>query len=206
MLESQEKNKTIREELIIALIQTLIFGAILLLFGYWLNVRLETTKQQLTSETEKLKVMLATNDPIIQQRKSLYLDYRSAIFNLNNTLIIYYHLADTPDSEVALSNQISALRTALQPEMGSGASGSWRTPDDVIQAIQAIVTLRLKDQLLLPRTFNEAIDTLIKSVTDDLIGGELPQNHTKNYQTYAVKRLQKVCNDLNETIERAVGI
>ena len=78
-----EAREPLRNKLIEIVVQTLIFGALLAGLGFWLNLRLETYKKELADDTERLKAALQSNAPLIQQRRSAYLELQQAARELN---------------------------------------------------------------------------------------------------------------------------
>jgi hypothetical protein len=73
-----EEKGSLRDRLIHATVDTLIFGGLLLIFGFWLNMRLERYKNELANDTEKLKSALQITAPLIQRRFSGYLEIQQA--------------------------------------------------------------------------------------------------------------------------------
>jgi hypothetical protein len=201
-----EPKESMGQKMLFAAVQTLVFGILLACLGYWLNVQLETSKHLLTNQTEKLKAMLSPQDPLTQQRRALYLEFRRAIVEVKNTLETYYHLADSPGSDDALWHQLVELEEAMRLRPGGGGGASWRTKEDVAQSIKNLISLRTKDELLLPASFNEEVDSFIKKIIYDLKESEKPHNNNKPFHMYAIRNLHETFKALNARIEDAVGL
>jgi hypothetical protein len=105
--------ESLRDKLIIAVVQTLIIGALLAVLGYWLNVRLETYKQSLSDQSEKTKAILSSHQPFINQRRDAYLDFRQDAREAKNVLEIYYYRARGTQSQEVRLNRLEALENKM---------------------------------------------------------------------------------------------
>ena len=105
MAESAESKESLRDKLIIAVVQTLIFGAFLAILGFWLNLRMETYKQTLANQSESYKVLLSSLAPDIEQRRAAYLDFQQAAREAKSTLGVYYSEYDG----MGMRNQLTTL-------------------------------------------------------------------------------------------------
>ena len=200
--------ESLRDKLILAAIQTLVFGALLAIFGFWLNLRLERYKTELVQDTEKLKVALIANTPLIQQRRAAYLDIQQSARKINGLLEIYYSRAQQPRTGRVLSDQLEAVEDDLIPsETGfSSRRGNWVTNQEVVEALREMVLLRQKYQYVCSDNVNSAIDDFLTTVMKDIRLGEQPGNDTESFHTTARANLIDALNRLNLAISEALQL
>jgi hypothetical protein len=201
-MEGSQK-ETLRDKLIIAFIQVLIFGALLAGLGYWFNLRLEAQKHALAEQSERTRAVLASLEPIIQLRRSAYLEFQAAARQAKNILEVYYFRAGEPSNE-AQSNRLQKLINKMG--RGSGGSGSsFVTNDDAIDCVRTLINLREKYEDIASDEIKGEVDKFIDAIMKDLTDGEAQGNDTAIFHEAAGKRLQQSFATLNQALEQALG-
>jgi hypothetical protein len=200
-----EDKASLRDQLIVATIQTLIFGLFLALFGFWLNMRLERYKNELANDTEKLKTTLQIAAPLIQRRFSGYLEIQQATRNVNEVLELYYSRAKEPPTGGAMSGKLRALENTMK--IGSGSSGgSIVLPSDVTHALSELIAVKQKYADISSAELNAAVDLFLNTVMDDLKKAELKENQTESFDTTARAHLKDAFGRLNSEVNQALGV
>ena len=200
-----EDKASLRNQLIHATVDTLIFGGLLLIFGFWLNVRLERYKGELANETEKVKTALQVTTPLIQRRLSGYLEIQQAARNVNEVLELYYSRAKEPPTGAAMNGKLRALENTMK--IGSGSSGgSIVLPSDVTHALSELIAVKEKYADISSAKIDTAVDLFLNTVMDDLKKVELNQNQIEYFETVARTHLKDTFSRLNAEINHALGI
>jgi hypothetical protein len=200
-----ENKASLLDQLIVATVQTFIFGVLLAIFGFWLNMRLERYKNELANDTEKLKTTLQITAPLIQKRFSGYLEIRQAARNVNEVLELYYARAKEPPTGAAMSGKLRALENAMK--IGSGSSGgSIVLPSDVTHALSELIAVKEKYADISSAKIDAAVDLFLNRVMDDLKKAELNQNRMEYFETLARAHLKDAFGRLNSEINQALGI
>lgn len=200
-----ESNESRRDKLIVATVQTLIFGALLAVLGFWLNVRLEDYKRHFADDTERLKSALQSNGPLIQQRVSGYHEIKLAARNLNRVLGAYYFRAKGLPAGDVLEGQLKAVENVLLGDSGS-SGGDVVTNDDVVRALRELVALREKYDDISSEKINAAIDQFLKGVMEDLEASRRKENQNESFDTAARTRLKDAGDRLNGEMNRALRV
>jgi hypothetical protein len=211
-----EVKETLREKLIVAFVQTLVFGVLLALLAYWLNVRLETAKQaladrsehlkqELTDRGEKLKALVSALAPISEQRRSAYLELRLAARQTKNDLEIYYFRAKGLSPQEARSQQIEQLRNKMGIGSGVGTS-TWRSKEDAVKDAERLVALRANYEEIASDDVKAAVDQFLDTILTDLKDGEEKSNDSEAFHELAKRHLHDALDKLNRTTEKALGL
>jgi small nuclear ribonucleoprotein (snRNP)-like protein len=200
-----EEKGSLRDQLIVATVQTLVFGVLLAVFGFWLNVRLERYKSELANETEKVKTALQVTTPLIQRRLSGYLEIQQAARNVNEVLEMYYSRANEPPTGEVMRGKLRALENAMN--VGSGSSGGgFVLKTDATQALHELVKAREKYADISSAKVNATVDLFLNTVMDDLSKTGLKGNDTASFDTTARAHLKDVFGRLNSEINQALGV
>jgi hypothetical protein len=200
-----EDKASLRDQLIRATVDTFIFGCLLLIFGSWLNMRLEKYKNELANDTEKLKSGLQITEPLIQRRFTGYLEIQREARNVNWVLENYYYRAKEPPTGDVMSNKLSALENTMKT--GSGSSGgSIVLPSDVTSALSELVAAKEKYADISSPKVNAAADLFLNTVMDDLSKAERNENDTASFHATARAHLKDAFDRLNAEINQALGI
>jgi hypothetical protein len=202
--------ESLSDKFIVATVQTLFFGILLALFGYWLNLRLETNKNELTQDTERMKAILQYNEPQIQQRRSAYIEIQQASRELTYSLESYYNLSEEPKEDEIINDKLQELEYVmveryLSPS-NTGSSGWGITKPEVFNAVEEIVFLRQKNKPIISVTILVAVDDFIEIVMDDLKLAEEEENNTEAFHTSAHKRAKDAYKQLDNIINQALGV
>lgn len=200
-----EDKASLREQLIVAIVQTLIFGLFLALFGFWLNLRLERYKNELANDTEKLKTTLQITAPLIQRRFSAYLEIQQAARKVNEVLELYYSRAKEPPTGAVMSGKLRALENTMK--IGSGSSGgSIVLKSDVTHALGELIAVKEKYADISSAKIDAAVDLFLNAVMNDLKKVELDQNQMEYFETVARAHLKDEFGLLNSEINQALGV
>jgi hypothetical protein len=158
-----EEKASLRDQLIVATVQTVVFGVLLATFGFWLDVRLERYKSELANDTEKVKTALQVTTPLIQRRLSGYLEIQQAARNVNEVLEVYYSRAKEPPTGEVMRGKLRALENAMN--VGSGSSGGgFVFKTDATQALHELVLSSVVKTSLLPISTFAHIGVHVRSV------------------------------------------
>jgi hypothetical protein len=200
-----EAREPLRNKLIEIVVQTLIFGALLAGLGFWLNLRLETYKKELADDTERLKAALQSNAPLIQQRRSAYLELQQAARELNRVLEVHYFRAKEPPTGQVMRNKLRALEDDMG--IGSGSRGGWFvSKGDVVGALRRMVSLSEKYADISSGTISSAVNDFLEAVMADVRGAEQKENDTESFHTAARARLKDALSRLDRTIAQALRL
>jgi len=200
-----ESKESIREKLIVSLIQTLFFGMLLSIFGYLVDRRLEEYKYELADQSEKTKILLASLAPDLQLRRKAYTEYRQAARHAVRILELYYYKAEAPPRRNSHLSQIEGLRYELG--IGSGGSrGSWATHSDAVNVVENMVELRLQYEDVASEEINAAVDTFVDMLINDLKARANSLNDNAEFDGSARKRLYQGFTVLNVAIKQALGV
>jgi hypothetical protein len=191
-----ESTESIRDKLIVAIVQTLIFGVLLALLGYWLNLRLETYKQVLANQSEMNKSLLSSLNPYIQQRLTAYLELQQAAYNVKRDLEIYYYLAKEP-SDYDLLEQ-------LHQKISGVSSSSFIEYKKLVSAIEDLTNLRGKYELVLSDKVKSTADDFINTIIKDLL--KEPAASDEAFEKAARSRLRTAFDKLKNQITEALGL
>ena len=200
-----ESKEPLRDKLIVAVVQTLIFGALLAVIGYWLNHRLETYKQALADQSEKTKALISFLEPHIQQRRAAYFEFQQAAREAKNILEVYYFRAKGPPEHNARRYQLRALENKLGIGSG-GSSGSWATHGDAVSVVEKLVVLREKYEDVSSDKMNSAVDDFIDTIMQDLREGAKDTNDNEAFHNSARTRVREAFVKLNDQIAEALGL
>lgn len=200
-----EAKESLREKLIVAFVQTLFFGALLAVLGYWLDRQLETYKHALAEQTEMTKVLLQSLAPQIQQRRDAYLEFWQAAREARSTLEVYYHLAKGPPEHNRRRGHIRDLENALGIGSGTSGGGSWATHGDAVDVIRNLVSLRERYEDVSSELMESAVDTFIDQAMQDLRDGAKETNDTEEFHEAARRRIREAFDTLSAQIEKALG-
>lgn len=201
-----EKKESLIEKLTVAIVQTLIFGIVLAVFGYWLDRRIETYKHELSEQAEKTKVLLSSLEPRVKQRRDAYLELQSSARQVKDELQMYYWMADAiPDSD-ARRWDINSLENAMGIGSGSGAGGTLTSKRDAVSVIENFILLRRKYESVSSAQINQEVDEFIDIVMADLKNESKKTNQSKTFHNLARVRLDEGFQKLNSHIESALGI
>ena len=117
--------KSLSDELMIATVQTLVFGVLLAGLGYWLSLRFEGQKQAFADQTEKTKAVISHLESLAQEQRMAYLEFRNAARGAVTELNVYYSRAPeagSPDDELnrfnSLENRMGIVRLGPGWEAG----------------------------------------------------------------------------------------
>jgi hypothetical protein len=171
--------ESLRDKLIVAVVQTLIFGALLAVVGYWLNLRLETFKHTVSSL-----------EPLTVQRRSAYLDFQQAARKAKEVLEIYYYRAKGLPPQEARLRQLEELRHAFGIG-GGGSGGGFVIGYDVYAVVEELFNLRIKYEDVSSAKVNAALDEFIFVISKDLIDGMQKSNDTEAFHNSAQRRLRE---------------
>ena len=86
----QKSRGSLGGTLVVALVQTLVFGALLAILGYRLDSALQIQEQELTAQSQRTEALLSSLEPQIQQRRDAYIDFQRAAREARNILEVYY--------------------------------------------------------------------------------------------------------------------
>jgi hypothetical protein len=200
--KKEEPKETLRNQVIVAFIQSFVFAGLLLLFGFWLNRDLEKYKKTLGDDTEKLKMVMQLNEPLAQQRRSAYLDIQKAAHTLSHVLEVYYF--GTESNEV-WSHRLLSLEDDMG--IGSGSSGgSIVGKQDVTTALGAVISLRERNGDVSSASINTAADDFLETVMQDLKNVERKQNQTEAFNVAARMRVKDALSHLDGAINQALRL
>ncbi len=206
MNSDQKPTESLGQKLLVAFVQILIFGVILAVIGYQLNLRLEANKQALAIQTAKTKTLLATLEPTIQLRRSAYLDLQSAARDVEQILEFYYFPASDSASINKRQDQLSELYKALGLPPSGGGSGSFgASRGEAYEAVAKLTRLQDKYQNVSSETITAAVDTFLDAIKKDLLESVRPGNDTTTFNDGARARLREAFGKLNGAIEDALG-
>lgn len=199
-----DPGKTPPNALFMAVVQTLIFGALLALLGFWLNLRLELYKKTLVDQSEQTKAMLINLEPIAQARRSAYLEFQTTAREVRNDLEFFYFRAVDPPTKERTSTRLHAL--ARDMGIGPGGGGaSFMTKEEALEGVKKLMNLRDKYDSVSSQAVDAAIEEFINTIVQDLKASEKETNDTVSFHNSAQKRLRDGFETLNSAIESALG-
>ncbi|HLF90800.1 MAG TPA: hypothetical protein VI451_17775 [Anaerolineales bacterium] len=199
----KEDKESIRDKLIVAFFQTLLLGVVLVLFSFWLDLRLETFKKELTNDTERLRASFEYNAAIIQQRQAAYLEIQQAARELTELLEIFYYLSAEPSTSELWRSKLRALENNLG--LGSGAGRStFVTKRDVLGTLNGLVALREKYEFISSERVNIVFERFLETIMQDLSDGELEENGNETFHTAAIVHARDAFNQLDLAIDQAL--
>jgi len=201
-----DQNESLSEKLIVVFFQTLIFGLLLAVFGYLLNVRLESYKHTLAEETEKTKVLLESLEPDLLHRRAAYIELQQAARETKQTLEIYYSNANIPTEHQKRRDQIYSLRDDLGISLGGGSSSWGVTKEMVVAVIENLICVREINEDIASDKIKVSVDRFIDAVILDLKKSTKISNNNRTFANSAQQRLIKGYDSLMATIELALGI
>ncbi len=203
MASEEKKQESLGEKLLLLVCETLIFGGLLLLFGFWLNLRLESYKHSLVKETEENKHLLSLLQPKNQQRLEAYIEIQKAARAAKDILEIYYGNVGLEKSDY--SSRVNQLESLLKDKSGIGSgvrSSTWVTLEEAVSVIRDIILLRENHKYILSDEVKLGIDQFIDILIQDL---EDSVYKSKSNEIFA-NRLRNGFNQLNTKIENALRI
>ncbi|PWT83402.1 MAG: hypothetical protein C5B44_00670 [Acidobacteria bacterium] len=194
--------ESLRDKLIVGLLETLIFGAMLAALGFWFNLRLEKYKQELTDQSEKTKALLVSLQTNTQQRCTAYLEFQDAARKTKGTLESYYNLGKRTPEDEELEDEDDLY---LQLGVGSGvATSTWTTMEQAADAVKKFNELRHKYKDVSSTAVNSAVDEFYKVLRRDLI--ESKSKETVEFHNAAKARLHTAFMKLKRQITDALGL
>jgi hypothetical protein len=200
-----EPKEPLGEKVLVAFVQTLVFGALLAVFGYWLNLRLEDHKNDLAAEMESTKIVFETLKPDIQERRTAYLKLQQAMRELKYTLEVYYHRGNDPTEEDVRERQIAALTEKLGLGSGGGSS-TWVTHGDALEVVKKVDDLRKQYADILSPEIRVAVARFRDVIVHDLEEGAKPSSDNETFHREARTRLRTECTALNDKIVSALQL
>lgn len=168
-----------------------------------MNLRLEAYKQALADQSEKTKAVLSFLEPIIQLRRSAYLDFQQAAREAENTLEIYYFRAHGLPSHEVRSHQVEELENVMGIGSG-GASSSFRTKGDAVDVVKKLILLRDKYKDVSSEAINTVVDEFIDTIMKDLKDGEQQSNNTEKFHSAAESHLRDSFAKLDRALKDAL--
>jgi hypothetical protein len=195
--------ESLRDKMIVAAVQTLIFGVLLALFGFWLNLRLESYKSELALEAERLKAVMALSEPLTRERRSAYIEFQHAGREILNVVTLYYHLGKNPSPDGNLFGKVQALREEMG--IGSGTtSATWVTKEEVADALSKLAALRHRHKDLTSRDVGSAVENLLDTAIEDLRKAQERANNTAAFHTTARTRLHEAAARFEHEVNKAL--
>jgi hypothetical protein len=199
-----ESKEPLSSKLVVAVVQTLIFGALLAALGTWLDYQLEVQKQALSAQADRTKALIASLEPDIQKRRTAYLDFQQAARQARSVLDVYYFRATSPPEYVRRRQELRSLENALGVGSGGGRS-EWASHRDAIDAVSRLIDLRDSAQDVLSTEVNAEMDQFIGTLMNDMRDGARKSNDNEAFHNAARTRLREAFERLNEQISTALG-
>ena len=162
-------------------------------------------KVALADRTEFTKAVITSQQPIIEQRRAAYMEYRQTAREAKDLLEVYYYRAKAAPSQKERLDRLNALENKMG--IGSGGAGSsWASNYDAISVVRKLILLRIKHQDTASASINSAVENYIDVITTDLSEGEKQSNQTPEYEAAAVQRVRKEFEKLNGAIDTALRL
>jgi hypothetical protein len=199
--------ESVKDKLIVALIDTLIFGVLLLVFGHWLDVRLEKYKQELADQSEMTKSLLVYLDPHIQERRTAYRELLKAAKKAEDALEDYYAGPGNPTQHDAKEIEYQVLMTKLGAKGSGGSSGSW--PPNAAEAgsiVNQFDRIREEHKDAMSPEVNSAATEFYDMLRSDLSQSVDVSNDNDQFRSAAMQRVRASFSRFKDQVTKALGL
>jgi Na+-transporting NADH:ubiquinone oxidoreductase subunit NqrC len=198
--------KSLSEELIIATVQTLVFGVLLAGLGYWLNLRLEGQKQAFADQSEKTKAVISLLEPLAQERRMAYLEFRNAARGAVTELDVIYSRAPEAGSTDDELNRFNSLENRMGIGSGGTGMGGWTTKGYAAGAVHQLIVLRAKYEGVASDNIERAVRDFIEVLMKDLNDNEIKENNTKSFHDAASAHAHDALDKLDDSLAEALHL
>jgi hypothetical protein len=195
-----EQPESLRSKLIVIIVETLIFGTLLAVLGYWLDSRLESTKAELQMQLESTKAVVDALGPLTDQRRVAYLDLRRAAATANSVLRLYFR---APNYEQL--DRLRSVENKLGIGSGMGGGAFLLGPQDPINALKEVALLRDTNKDVISALVQAAVDRYIDDASSELEAKSALSND-QSVRAKGIARIQNSFSELNKTLEDALGL